>query len=75
MPGVILIKADTSEFGAVPILSDGLVLFEDIVQVVSMAVTNILDAKDVDNEDKEDGVPLVAPKVWSSKMCNISQLH
>ena len=42
---VIPLKGDASKFGTCPILSDGVVLLEDIAEVVSVAFTNVLDTK------------------------------
>ena len=63
--GVISSKVNVRESGAVPILSDGVVMFEDIAHVVSMSVLGAFDARLVNNEDELDGVPVVVPKARS----------
>ncbi len=37
-------------------------LFESLVKIIQVGITNILDGKVVDNEYKHDGVPFVAPE-------------
>ena len=42
---VIPFEGNAGKLGAGPILSDGVMLFEDISQVVSVAFVNVFDAK------------------------------
>ena len=48
--GIIPSKVDAGKFGAGPILHDYVVLFEDTVKVVRVVVTDIFDAKVINNE-------------------------
>ena len=44
---VIPLKGDASKFGTCPILSDGVVLLEDIAEVVSVVFTNVFNTKNI----------------------------
>ena len=44
---VIPLKGDVSKFGACLILSDDVVLLEDIAEVVSVVFTNVLNTKNI----------------------------
>ena len=47
--GVIPVKVDTSEFGAIPIGSDVVVFAEDVGEVVCVFASNILNTEIVDD--------------------------
>ncbi len=58
---VVPFKLYASEAGAVDFLRDFVVLFESLVKMIQVGITNVLDGKVVNNECKHDGVPFVAP--------------
>ena len=49
---IIQFKTDARKFGAFPILGDGVMRLEEILQVADMAVTNVFKAKVVHDEEK-----------------------
>ena len=55
-------KVDTSVFLAFPILGDGVMLLQDRVEVLGVALVNVFDAKVVNNERESNRTPLVAPE-------------
>ena len=50
------------KFGALLKFGDGLVWLEGIAQVVYMEIVDVFYTKIFDNEYKEEGSPLVAPR-------------
>ena len=71
---VIPFEVDASEFVAILIFSDGVMLLENVVEVKGVAFTNIFDAKVINDEEKHDGTPLVAPEARSSKILVLTVL-
>ena len=59
------IKGDAGKLEAGPILSDGVILFEDIAQVVRVAVFGVFNTKIINYQDKLDGPLSVAPNARS----------
>ncbi len=47
--------------GAINFLRDFIVLFENLLKMIQVGITNILDGKVVNNECKHDWAPFVAP--------------
>ena len=37
---------------------------EGLAKMIQLGVTNILNCKVINNEDKHDGMPLVSPESW-----------
>ncbi len=60
-PGIIF-QGDAPVQGAVPVFTDGKVLFESIYEVVGMFFTNIFDSKIIDQEGDLDRSRDVLPK-------------
>ena len=60
------VKVHTREFGTLPVLSDGVVLLEDVAEMKGLAFTNVLNSEVIDNEGKYNGLPLVKP---DAKFC------
>ena len=71
---VIPFEGNAGKLGAGPILSDGVMLFEDISQVVSVAFVNVFDAKIMNINRARGMAPGVAPIIFSacSSQRNIS---
>ena len=59
--GVVPVEVHARELGAFPVLGDGLMLLEDVAEVQGVFLTNVFDAKIVDDGGEEDGAPLVEP--------------
>ena len=57
--GAVPVEVHAGKLGAFPVLGDGVILLEDVAEVQGVALTNVLDAKIVENEGEEDGAPLV----------------
>ena len=47
---VVPVKVHAGKFGTLPVLSDGVVLLEDIVEVKGVAFTDIFNAEFIDDE-------------------------
>ncbi len=60
--GVVPFNIDAGKLFAFPVIRHLIVLIEDAQEVVGVFVSNIFDAKVVNNEDKLDGAPCVAPE-------------
>ena len=58
---VVPVEVNTRELGSKPISYDIVRLLEGLKEMVSMLATNILDAKVINNKDKDNGSPLVVP--------------
>ena len=48
--GVVPVQFHAGKFGTLPVLSDGVVLLEDIVEVKGVAFTDIFNAEFIDDE-------------------------
>ena len=59
--GVVLVEVHSVELGAFPVLGDGVMLLKDVAEVQGVALTDVFDAKIVDDEGEEGGAPLVEP--------------
>ncbi len=59
---VVPFKCHAGKAGAVNFLKDFVVLFESLVKMIQVGITNVLDGKVVNNECKHDGAPFVAPE-------------
>ena len=62
--GVIPLEVYAIKFFPFEVLYDGVMGGEDSSEVVKVLVTYILNAKIINNENKHDGAPFVAPKSW-----------
>ena len=60
--GVVPVKFHAGKFDTLPVLSDGVVLIEDVAEVKGMAFTNVFNAEVIDNEGEYDMSPLVNPE-------------
>ncbi len=59
---VVPFECHAGKAGAIDFLRDFVVLFESLVKMIQVGITNLLDGKVVNNECKHDGAPFVAPK-------------
>ena len=55
-------EVDTRVERTGPVLGDGIVFDEGVVQVVGVTVANLFDAEMVNDEGEHDGAPLVSPE-------------
>ena len=60
--GVVTVKVHADEFGTLPVLSDGVVLLEDVAEVKCMAFYDVLNAKVIGNDGEQDRLPLMYPE-------------
>ena len=59
---VVPVEVDTCKLGSKPISCDIVRLLEGLEEMVSVLVTDILDAKFINDKDKDNGMPFVAPE-------------
>ena len=60
--GVFPVKVHARIFGTLPVLSDGVVLLEDVAEVKCMAFSDVLNAKVIGNDGEQDRLPLMYPE-------------
>ena len=60
--GVVPFKVHAGKFGTLQVLSDVVVIIEDVAEVKGVVFSNVLNAVFIDNEGKYDRSPLVNPE-------------
>ena len=70
--GVIPLEVYAIKFPPFEVLYDGVMGGEDSSEVVKVLVAYILNAEIINNENKHDGAPFVAPKSWSGSCLLVS---
>ena len=60
--GIVPGDVDAGELGAGEIVSDCVMIFEDVLEMLEVTLADVFDARIVNDEDEGNGPPLVAPE-------------